>query len=337
MAIVKVSTTEVQLYQTVRFDGAMEPRRCPAGRSARPPSTVTYFHRVVLGMPKMVGETLSKIRARIKDLAVDDGVYWVVCGRTGVCPVPVAGARFPDRETAEQAADAAAAYRAVLRRWDPQAPCYDFIACEEPSRATRTVTPPRTGETASLTGFCHDVAAAVFETLSAEGYADLESSIMDVYCETADAIDDPDDLCLHLLRTLSFELGARLSEAEQTTVLRGAAAEIVDPADTERPLEATLQRLRRLDIVDGYTIDTHTDDGSEKGWTVTIRDYALTSRSASLPTLPIAIDLLGRLPGPALTLSDPRRLEDGRWRFDLAVTDDGESGGLVRVKADTPV
>ena len=285
----------------------------------------------------MVGETLSKIRARIEDLAVDDGVYWVVCGRTGVCPVPVAGARFPDRETAEQAADAAAAYRAVLRRWDPQAPCYDFIACEEPSRATRTVTPPRTGETASLTGFCHDVAAAVFETLSAEGYADLESSIMDVYCETADAIDDPDDLCLHLLRTLSFELGARLPEAEQAVVLRRAAAELANPDDTGRPLEATLQRLQRLDIVDGYTVDAHGDGSDMRAWTVTITNYALTSQSASLPTLPIAIDLLGRLPGPTLTVSDPRRLDGRQWQFDLAVTDDGESGGLVRVKADTPV
>ena len=282
----------------------------------------------------MVGETLSKIRARIEDLAVDGGEYWVVCGRTGVCPVPVAGARFPDRETAEKAAEAAAAYRAVLRRWDPRAPCYDFIACEEPSRETRTVTPPTTGETASLTGFCHDVAAAVFETLSAEGYADLESSIMDVYCETADAIDDPDDLCLHLLRTLSFELGARLSEAEQTAILRAAAPELAAPDDTERPLDATLQRLQRLDIVDEYAVDAHTDPADGSAWTVTITDYALTSRSASLPTLPIAIDLLGRLPGPALTLSDPRRLDDGRWQFELAVTDDGESGGLVRVRAE---
>ncbi|WP_299263187.1 DUF7551 domain-containing protein [Halorientalis sp.] len=285
----------------------------------------------------MVGETLSKIRARIDDLAVDGGEYWVVCGRTGVCPVPVAGARFPDRETAEKAAEAAVAYRAVLRRWDPQAPCYDFIACEEPSHVVRTVTPPPTGETASLTGFCHDVAAAVFETLSAQGHADLESSIMDVYCETADAIDDPDDLCLHLLRTLSFELGARLPEAEQAVVLRRAAAELANPDDTGRPLEATLQRLQRLDIVDGYTVDAHGDGSDMRAWTVTITNYALTSQSASLPTLPIAIDLLGRLPGPTLTVSDPRRLDGRQWQFDLAVTEDGVSGGLVRVRADSSV
>ncbi|WP_193767659.1 DUF7551 domain-containing protein [Halorientalis pallida] len=282
----------------------------------------------------MVGDTLSKIRARIDDLTVEGGEYWVVCGRTGVCPVPVAGARFPDRETADRAAEAAAAYRAVLRRWDPRAPCYDFIACEEPSRAARTVTPPVTGGTASLTGFCHDVAAAVFETLSAEGYANLESSIMDVYCETADAIDDPDDLCLHLLRTLSFELGARLTDDEQSAVLGGAATEIAEPDDSDRPLDATLRRLQRLDIVDEYAVDAHADSSAGSAWTVTITDYALTARSASLPTLPIAIDLLGRLPGPALTLSDPHRLDDGEWRFDLAVAEDGESGGLVRVQAD---
>ncbi|AQL41842.1 hypothetical protein BV210_03530 [Halorientalis sp. IM1011] len=284
----------------------------------------------------MVGDTLSKIRARIEELADDGGTYWVVCGRTGVCPVPVAGKRFPDREAAESAAEAATAYRAVLRRWDPRAPCYDFIACEEPERANRTVTPPATGESTSLTGFCHDVAAAVFETLSAEGYADLESSIMDAYCETADAIDDPDDLCLHLLRTLSFELGARLPEPEQAAVLRGAAGELADSDDTDRPLDATLQRLQRLDLVDGYAVDARSDSPESESWTVTITDYALTDRSASLPTLPIAIDLLGRLPGPALELSDPRRLDDDRWQFDLTVTEDGDSTGLVRVRADSP-
>jgi hypothetical protein len=222
-----------------------------------------------------------------------------------------------------------------LRRWDPRAPCYDFIACEEPSRTTRTVTPATTGETASLTGFCHDVAAAVFETLSAEGYTDLESSIMDVYCETADAIDDPDDLCLHLLRTLSFELGARLSEAEQAAVLRAAARELAAPTAGDRPLDATLDRLQRLDIVDEYAVDARPDPAEDEAWTVTITGYALAERSASLPTLPIAVDLLGRLPGPGLTLSDPRRLENG-WQFDLAVTEGGDSTGLVRVRADDP-
>ncbi|MFB6085107.1 MAG: hypothetical protein ABEJ94_12770 [Halorientalis sp.] len=265
----------------------------------------------------MVGETLSKIGARIEELAV-------------------AGVRFPDRETAEEAAQAATAYRAVLRRWDPRALRYDFIAFEEPDRTTRTVTPPATDERASLTGFCHDVAAAVFETLSAEGYVELESSIMDVYCETADALDDPDDLCLHLLRTRSFELGTRLSADEQTTVLRAAAAELAEPDDTERPLDATLQRLRRHDIVAEYAVDRRTDAPEIEAWTVTITDYALTERSASLPTLPIAIDLLGRLPGPALELSDPRRLDDDRWQFDLTVTEDGPSRGLVRARLDSP-
>ncbi|WP_335999643.1 DUF7551 domain-containing protein [Halorientalis halophila] len=285
----------------------------------------------------MVGETLTKIRARIEDLAVDGGSYWVVCGRTGVCPVPVAGKRFPDRGTAEQGAEAAAAYRAVLRRWDPRAPCYDFIACERTDGDTRTVAPATSGgEPGTLTGFCHDVAAAVFETLSAVGYADLESSIMDVYCETADAIDDPDELCLHLLRTLSFELGARLSDGQQAAVLRSAADDLAEPAGADRPLDATFGRLQRLDLVGEYAIDRDGASAGDRGsWTVTISDYALAARSASLPTLPIAVDLLGRFPGTALSLSAVRRLDGESWRFDVTAGTDGPSRGLVRAPTGT--
>ena len=285
----------------------------------------------------MVGETLSKIRARIERLASPSGSYRVICGRTGVCPVPVAGKRFPDRETAETAAEAAVDYRAVLRRWDPRAPCYDFIACEEPATdAPRTVVSPApTGTAESLPGFCHDVAAAVFEALSTEGYADIESSIMDVYCESADAIDDPDELCLHLLRTLSFEVGARLSGPEQATVLRSAAAELGATGATDRPLDATFRRLQRLDLVGRYDIEARPEPVvGRQSWTVTVAEYALAGRAASLPTLPIGVDLLCRLPRAEPSLSDVRHLDDDRWRFELVVTEDGSASGLVRARPD---
>lgn len=75
-------------------------------------------------------EPLSAIRSRIKQLATTDGEYVVVCGRTGQQPVPVDGLAFPDRATAAEAAQTAMTYRALIRDYDPQAPLYDFIACQ---------------------------------------------------------------------------------------------------------------------------------------------------------------------------------------------------------------
>ena len=47
-----------------------------------------------------VGVTLVGIRDRIEDLTDVDGAYYVVCGRTGHRPVPVADKRFGDRAAA---------------------------------------------------------------------------------------------------------------------------------------------------------------------------------------------------------------------------------------------
>lgn len=86
----------------------------------------------------MSGRPLEAIRERIETLAVDGGEYYVVCGRTGERPVPVAGKRFPDRETAAEAAQTATAYRAVLRQYDQRTPVYDFVVCQ-----TRSDSVPR--------------------------------------------------------------------------------------------------------------------------------------------------------------------------------------------------
>jgi len=75
-------------------------------------------------------ETLAAVRERIEALASPGEEYYVVCGRTGERPVPVAGRSFPDRETAAEAAQTASAYRGLLREYDPEAPVYDFIACQ---------------------------------------------------------------------------------------------------------------------------------------------------------------------------------------------------------------
>lgn len=280
----------------------------------------------------MVGDTLGKHRARIESLATDGGDFQVLCGRTGVRPVPVTDKRFPTRATAEKAAEAATAYRAVLRRWDPRAPCYDFIACEVPEGLG--VGPNRETTTAgrrdaSLTGFCHDVAAAVFEALSEQGFAAAESAIMDAYCESADAIDDPDDLCLHLLTTLAAEVDAQLTSDEQATVLRAAASEFPGPNTGGTPLVQTFERLQAVTIIGEYAVETtRAWTGGQQSWTVTIEDYALSTATDAMPTLPIAIDLLRRLPRAQLTLGDVRQVRSGAWRFELTATENGSCTGL---------
>jgi len=285
----------------------------------------------------MVGDTLGKLRTQIESLATADGDFCVLCARTGVRPVPVTNERFPDRETAEQAAETATNYRAVLRRWDPRAPWYDFIACEIPEGLG--LGPPRREPTAgrhqcSLTGFCHDVAAAVFEALSAQGFDDAESSIMDAYCDSADAIDDPDDLCLQLLTTLAGELDAQLTCEEQASVLRAAAREFPDPNTGGPPLTQTFERLRTVAIIGDYTVEATRERTSERqSWTVTIDDYALPTATGAMPTLPIAIDLLRRLPRSQLTLTEVRQPTPGTWRFELTAAETGPSTGLAWVQA----
>jgi len=285
----------------------------------------------------MVGATLTKIRARIETLASSDGAFRVVCGRTGTSPVPVAGKRFPDRETAEEAAQTAAAYRDVLRRWDPRAPWYDFIACEvsvELDTGTPVSSPVGAAghSRSALTGYCHDVAAAVFETLSAEGHEDVESAVMDAYCERADAFDDPDALCFHLLGTLALELDDRLSPAAGAAVLEGAASEFPQPRRSDDPLDATFDRLKRVGLIDGYRVDPRQGDRVDRqSWQVTVEGYALAVDGRSLPALPIAIDLCRRLPGATLRLSAAERLTDRTWRFDLTATTDDDAAGLLCV------
>jgi hypothetical protein len=280
----------------------------------------------------MVGSTLWKIRARIDSLATAGGRYRVVCGRTGTSPVPVVGKRFPDRDAAEEAAETATTYRAVLRRWDPRAPWYDFIACEVPGGSV----PERVGTGGrdpppTLTGFCHDVAAAVFQTLSATGHEAVERDVMDAYCERADAFDDPDALCIHLLRTLARELDARLTPSEKGRVLGTAADEFAKPLAGEDPLAATFERLQRVGLVDGYRLDPrHEAAVGRQAWQVTVEGYALAVDGRPLPTLPIAIALCRRLPGANLQLSAAERLTDRTWQFDLATTADGDATGLLR-------
>ena len=279
----------------------------------------------------MVGSTLRKIRYRIETLSSPDGRYRVVCGRTGTSPVPVIGQRFPDRAAAEEAAETAATYRSVLRRWDPRAPWYDFITCEvSPSSASgpaRADARASTSGGSTLTAFCHDAAAAVFQTLSARGHGGVERAIVDAYCERADEVADPDDLCVHLLGTLAHEIDARLAPAERRALVRDAASHLGAVDAEPAPLDAAFRRLQTVELVDEYTVRQTGDD--ERSWTVTVGQYALSDRDGRLPTLPIGLDLCRRLSGPGPSLSGVDRLDAHTWRFDVTAAGHGPEPGLV--------
>jgi hypothetical protein len=79
--------------------------------------------------------TLGELRLRIEALATRNGRFLVACARTGESPVPGDGCRFPDRETAAEAAQYVIAYRERLREMDPRTPRYDPVVHEVGGRA----------------------------------------------------------------------------------------------------------------------------------------------------------------------------------------------------------
>ena len=289
----------------------------------------------------MIDGTLAELRTRIDALASDDGAYYLVCGRTGDRPVPAAGARFPDREAARTAARTVERYRAHLRRYDPRYPHLDVIVCQDdgtpvPDPDVWTLsTPVLDGATVQpsnreLVGFCHRVVAAVFETLSDAGHGAAERVITSDYAAVADAVADPDDLCLYLLERMAATLDRRLTPTAQATVLTDAATRLspVEPADD--PLSDTLGSLQRRGLLGAYRqspwaadLDTGT-----RSVDVHLSEYALSPRRGRLPVLPLVVGLYRRCPDrPPSSL---RAAGDGDgWRIRLALDADAEPNGLV--------
>lgn len=262
----------------------------------------------------MTGRTLADIRQHLETLSDPKGRYYLVCARTGERPFPADGLRFGTRKTAAEAADAAAAYRSELRRWDERLPPRDFVVCEDPY-----LSPP-----ADLVDFCHEVAGAVFETLSARGYADIETAVIDAYLEAAEHVADRDRLCLCLLDCMSAEVAA-LSADEQASVLRAASERLSDPVAGLDPLSGTLDRFARLALIEDY--DCRRDGES---WQVAVDGYELADGEA-LPTLPFAVEYFRRNPEGTPAIRGAERDGEG-WRFRL-VDDAAAPDGLVRVGA----
>lgn len=268
----------------------------------------------------MVGRTLVEIREHLESLADPSGRYYLVCARTGERPFPADGLRFIDRRTAVEAADAAAAYRAELRQWDERLPPRDLVVCEDPYLAPD----------ADLVDFCHEVAGAVFETLSARGRAAVEDAVMDAYLAAAERVADRDRLCLRLLDCVTAEL-ATLPADEQAAILRATGdrlstpATATDPAAATDPVAGTLDRFARLALVEEY--DCRREPSA---WRVRLGGYELADADG-LPTLPFVVEYLRRGASvPAIRAVDGG---DGDWRFRVVRDADGPDG-LVRVPAD---
>ncbi|WP_128478406.1 DUF7551 domain-containing protein [Halorussus pelagicus] len=279
----------------------------------------------------MVGGTLRDLRERIADRHDESGRYYVSCARTGERPVPVAGKRFETRETAARAAELAAEYRAELRCYDPRLPHYDLVVSEDPGPSGPVDPVPVVEETDAtrVSDFCHDVAAAVFEALSELDEKAVERAVLEAYLHSAESVTDPDELCLVLLSTAAVELDDRLEPDRQGEVLRVAADRLGARSDSAAsgaadPVDAALSRLDGLSLVGDYAVDRNggrertslfEDGRAGRSWTVTVEEYAFDSVDGRVPTLPFAVELLRRLPGERIAVSDLRATGESGWTF----------------------
>jgi hypothetical protein len=302
----------------------------------------------------MVGTTLVEIREHIEALASMDGEFLVRCGRTGERPVPISGLRFERRAAARNAARAAEQYRTALRRYDPRLPYHDLIVCQEtgsgvpksgvggcstrgPQNATSPA-PPKSVPTQKtsdpnqrgLVEFCHTVAAAVFETLSEEGYDAVESAVMDAYFELAETMPAPDGLCLCLLESMAMELDEQLPPAEQSHVIASSATRLPPVDAVDQPVSATLSELEARGLLGSYTrspLSVDLDDGT-RSVVVRFSEYALSPQHDRLPVLPIVLELHRHRPDWLPSSLEAVDVGD-EWRLTLVQAREVEPSGLV--------
>ncbi|MDS0260984.1 hypothetical protein NDI56_16405 [Haloarcula sp. S1CR25-12] len=208
----------------------------------------------------------------------------------------------------------------------------------EPSTERRLDPIADRGEPAQrrLVEFCHSTAAAVFETLSDDGYDETETAVMDTYFDHAETIADPDDLCLRLLESMAMELDSRLHPEEQAAVLESAATRQSPVETTNRPVAATLSVLEENGLLGGY---------SQSPWSVALRDgtrsivaqlsaYALSPQDGRLPVLPIALELYrhrAEWQPMSVRVGD---VDDG-WQLTLTMATEATPSGLATVRIES--
>jgi hypothetical protein len=281
----------------------------------------------------MVGATLRDISRHVDCLAAPGGPYAVVCGRTGSEPHPVSGLRFDDRDTAAEAAEATAEYRATLRQYDPQVPFYEPLVHDIEDGPADVASAADADARLRYLSFCHDVAGATFEALSDAGLREVESAAMETYLTLAEVVDDRDDFCLTLLWSATSELAHRATRRQRVGIVDDAARSLRGPngPTTVRPdegIRAAVAELERVGFVDGASVSRGVDD---RTWLLTFGDYALAERTGRLPTLPLSVALAQRLSDTAFRFTAATPLGDRRWRLRVELGDG--PGGLVSVDA----
>lgn len=212
----------------------------------------------------------------------------------------------------------------------------------------RTDTPlPSAAVTATATRplvqFCHHVAAAVFETLAAEGYDAAETAVMDAYFEHAEAQSTPDELCLRLLESMATVLATRLPPDEQATVL-SAAADRLPPTAAVPPTESettsvVFERLRERGVIGAYHDTPWLQQRSTgtQAVLVEIAGYAFSPHGDQLPTLPIVIELYRVATDWQPVVIDVTALATG-WRLRVVPGGEATPQGLVsaQISPDEP-
>lgn len=282
----------------------------------------------------MLGADLTEMRTRIESLAAPRGDYYLVCARRGDRPVPTDGLRFANRATARAAIHATEQYRQALRRYDPELPQYDIVVSQAPSPGER-----QTAGTDDRVEFCHQVAAAVFESLAAGGHEEIETAVMDSYLDLADALSDPDELCLSLLGSVSRELAAALSPGAQAAVIADAADRLPEETSADvTPVDAACARLESVGLLGNYrrspwSIDT---GAGTRSVTVRLSEYALSPRDGRLPTLPLVVALYRTQRGRRPTGVQVNAADDG-WEIALTVGGDAPAEGVASAPVRTEV
>ena len=298
----------------------------------------------------MIGTTLTDIRQHIETLATTGGEYYLVSACDGEIPVPVSGLRFPDRPTASAAARAAEQYRSALRRYDPAVPVSNIVVCQDAGTGytPRSRTAPHRGDysrdgtadpvdspfepatggatadRSELVECCHRVAGAIFETLSAHGHTAVESAVMDAYFELAERLSTPDGLCLCLLESMASEIDERLTPAEQSRLLRAAAARLPPLGSTSHPIYGSLVVLEATGLVGGYRyVPADTAPA-----VVHLSAYALAPQHGRLPVLPLAVECYRHQPGFSLASITAVDADDG-WELTIEQAADTDPSGLV--------
>ena len=197
-----------------------------------------------------------------------------------------------------------------------------------------------------LVTFCHRVAAAVFETLAADGYDAAETAVMDAYLDHAERQPTADGLCLRLLESMATVLADRLTPSEQAAVLSAAADRLpaVAPGSTaadrapsdDTAVTAVFEALRTREVVGAYRDSPwlqHRASGT-RSILVELSGYAFSPYSGSLPTLPVVIELYRSAADWRPVAVDVASIPDG-WRFRISPVGEAPPGGLVSAPVTT--